>query len=151
MAKNMKTIKFGENGEVYNVNGWGVERSGELSEAGTNIDFGGTFENGLTEINAVLRGVDAGAGDYFFITINGQQSGFIAADYIYKTGINIKLKKVGNLWDANVYGAYGTHGNAYAYVLNLLSGVSAITDFSIQAYSESTPFAVGTKYALEGR
>lgn len=35
MATTMKTIKFGENGEVYAVNAWAVERSGELTEAAT--------------------------------------------------------------------------------------------------------------------
>lgn len=151
MAKTMKTIKFGENGEVYAVNAWSVERSGELSENGTIINFGGAFDNGLTEINAVTRGVESAEADYFYIGINGQTTGFITSGYVYKTGINVKLKKVGNLWDVNIYCDQGTLGNAVRYVLTLLDNVSEITEFFIEAYSAAAPFVAGTKYALEGR
>ena len=151
MAKTMKTIKFGENGEVYAVNAWAVERSGELSENGTIINFGGVFDKGLTEINAVVRGVESAAADYFYIGINGQTTGFITGGYIYNSGINVKLKKVGNLWDVNIYGEQGTIINAVSYVRTLLDSVSEITEFFIEAYSDAAPFGAGTKYALEGR
>ena len=40
MAKNMKTIKFGENGEVYNVNEPAVIVNGTLDESASEISFG---------------------------------------------------------------------------------------------------------------
>lgn len=151
MSTTMKTIKFGKDGKVYAVNVWAVERSGELTENGTVIDFGGAFDKGLTEINAVMRGVEGINADYFYIGINGQKTGFISGGYIYNSGINIKLNKIGNLWDVDIYGANGSVGNAVTYVQTLLDGVSEVTDLSIEAYSDAAPFGAGTKYALEGR
>lgn len=149
MSTNMKTIKFGEDGKVYDVNAWAVERSGELSEAATVIDFGGAFDEGLTEINAVVRGVEGATGDYFFIGINGIETNFISYNLFYTDGITIKIKKVGNLWDANIYGS-GNVGNAIAYVKTLLENVDTITQISVKAYNENG-LPVGMKYALEGR
>jgi hypothetical protein len=150
MATNLKTIKFGENGEIYNVNAFDVERNGELSENSTVIDFGGTFEKGLTEINAVFTGVSGTSGDYIYIGINGTKTNFITYNPAYTEGLTIKLKKIGTLWDVNIYGIQ-LITNAVPYVKGLLKNVSEITSLEIEAYSTATPFAAGTKYALEGR
>lgn len=146
MAKTMKTIKFGENGEVYHVNEFPVQVSGELTEAGTNIDFG-TFEDGLTEVEAALKGVEGGSGDYFFITINGKQSGFITCQGIYTANCIFRIKKVGGLWGV----ISNISGNFVPYTLRLLNDVDKITSLSIQSYGANTPFGAGHKYALEGR
>ena len=147
MAKNLKTIKFGENGETYAVNAPVVSVNEELTEAGTNIDFG-SFEDGLTEVEVAVKGVAEASGDYFFITINGKQSGFITFAEIYTSTSTIRIKKVGSLWTviSNI-----TATTFMPYILSLLDGVDKITSISLQAYSEATPFAIGTQYALEGR
>ena len=150
MATNLKTIKFGENGEIYNVNAFDVERNGELSENSTVIDFGGTFEKGLTEINAVFTGVEGTSGDYLYIGINGTKTGFITYNPAYSEGFAIKLKKIGTLWDVTIFGK-NVIPTAFEKVQALLKNASEITELFIESYGANTPFAAGTKYALEGR
>ena len=148
MATNMKTIKFGENGETYAVNSPAVSASGELTEAAAKLDFG-TFENGLTEVELVSAGVSDGTGDYFHVTINGVRTGFITFNAVYTGVLTMRIKKVGSLWTAT-----GTiAGNMLSYVVELLNKntVDKITSISIDAYNGAKGFAAGHKYALEGR
>lgn len=145
MATNMKTIKFGENGEVYAVNVPAVQVSGELTEASNLLDFG-TFEDGLTDITIVTKGSGEGGNSYYHLIINGERTAFINGGTIY-TGVHcMTFKKVGNLW----FAGYGL-GNAASYAMEFLNnGVDKITSLSIQGYN-NFQFSAGTKYALEGR
>ena len=144
MSKNLKSIKFGTSGETYYVNDYPVQVSGELTEAASLIDFG-TFE-GLTEMNVAVRGVDGTEGIYFILVINGVEAKFISSKNPYCGLYIVNLKKIGGIW---VYGNGGDQNfakNEYATI----EQVDTITSFAIKAYSGSS-FAVGTKYALEGR
>ena len=145
MATTMKTIKFGENGEVYAVNTPAVQVSGELTEASNLLDFG-TFEDGLTDITIVTKGGSGGKGDYYHLVINGNKTGFISGGVIYSGVHCMTLKKVGDMW----FAGYGL-GNAVSYAMEILNnGVDKITSLAIQGY-DTTQFVAGTKYALEGR
>lgn len=148
MAKNLKTIKFGENGETYYVNEYPVKVSGELTEAASEIDFG-TFADGLTEVNIATRGISGTDGSYCFITINGVKSGFVSQFHIYTMSCTIQMKKIGTVWF--VFPVSNGYGNDMALKINsLLEGVDTITSISLQSYS-GTDFPAGMKYALEGR
>lgn len=147
MATNLKTIKFGENGETYAVNDYPVKVSGELTEEAMVIDFG-SF-NGLTELECVVWGA-AGKGDYLIFSINGTKLSFVTAGAIYESHFYLRIKKVGNVWTADCRNRSATVTNVPEYIGRHLNGVDTITSFALNAYS-GTPFAAGTKYALEGR
>ena len=151
MAKNLKTIKFGENGEIYAVDAPVVTASGELTEAGEYLDFG-TFEDGLTELECVVDGVEGTEGNYFYFVINGATSPFLANANMYKAVSNyIRFKKIGMGW-LGYLGSPAQHLIRFEEgVMNMLSGAEKITSFAIKSYNANSKFAAGTKYSLEGR
>ena len=149
MATNMKTIKFGENGEVYAVNAPAVSVSGELTESAQEIDFG-TFD-GLTEAVVVVRGVADTPGDYTILNINGTDVRFVTSAGAYKSVLCVTFKKIGSLWSTHWFSADAGYkmewtGNFY----DSFESLESITSLKVKAYS-GTHFAAGTKYALEGR
>ncbi len=149
MATNMKTIKFGENGETYCVNAWPVQVSGELASAANNIDFG-TFD-GLTEVNIATAGVAGTEGNYCFITINGTQSAFVSRLIIYKSNVLIQIKKVGGIWFVLAMDtSNGVNVDMAGKCIELLGSADSITSISLQSYG-GTDFPAGMNYYLEGR
>lgn len=144
MATDLKTIKFGEDGETYCVNQPLVQVSGTLTEDATELDFG-TFD-GLTELNVAIQGVSGTSGNYVYIKVNGVTSQFVNCAYPYSGQYVLRIKKVGEVWTVDS----GGDASWYAKYSAAFEGVETITSFSIPAYA-GTPFVTGTKYALEGR
>ena len=155
MAINMKTIKFGENGEVYAVNAYPVQVSGELTEAASQIDFG-SFD-GLTELHFIIdnRGAaDASnaAGSYGHVIINGTQSTFFTCSISTAKIFGGTLKKINGIWSVLLYSESGHNSNACERANELMNSLSpeSVTSFAAKAYGANV-FGAGTKYALEGR
>lgn len=149
MATNMKTIKFGENGETYAVNDYPVKVSGELTESAQEIDFG-TFD-GLTEAKLVIRGVADTSGSYTILNINGTDVKFVTSGGAYSGVLCVTFKKIGSIWSTHWFcseAGYMTTWTTQFY--DTFESLESITSLKVKAYS-GTPFAAGTKYALEGR
>lgn len=150
MATNMKTIKFGENGEVYAVNDYPVKVSGELTESAQEIDFG-TFDPGLTEVDIVIRGVADTSGSYTILNINGTDVKFVTSSGAYNNYLHVTFKKIGTLWATEWFCSKTGFASAWTHQFcDTFESLESITSLKVKAYS-GTPFAVGTKYALEGR
>lgn len=143
MANKLRTITF-EDGTQYAVNAPVYEISGELTEESNIIDFGALPE-GLTEIKVVTKGVSGATGDYYHLVFNGTKTGFISGGAIYTGVLAHTFQKIGDLWWAD-----GGLGNAVYHAMSALSNIENLTTFAIQGY-DTTKFAAGTKYALEGR
>lgn len=147
MATNMKTIKFGENGETYAVNAPVVQVSGELEANAEKLDFG-SFD-GVTDLYVSVKGVSDTSGTYSYVTINGVKSGFISRwDAVYKGNAILRIKKIGAVWMVFFISGYSIIDSGV--FLNMLKDAESITSLSIECYA-GTPFAAGTKYTLEGR
>ena len=149
MATNLKTIKFGENGETYAVNDYPVKVSGELTEEATTLDFG-SFADGLTELRLLVYGVAANTGNYVIPVINGVAGKFVTAPGFYAYVGCLYYKKIGDIWLVEYWSSGQSAHAAQGQAMTELTSVDKITSFKLNAYP-GTPFPVGTKYALEGR
>lgn len=152
MAKNMKTIKFGENGETYAVNAPVVQVSGTLEADDQYIDFG-SFEDGLTEVECYFKcpaNSDA-TGTYFHMVANGVQSTFMGFNFKGDHIVKVYMKKIGGFWTGESRnGITFSDDFAKKVLIGGLDGVDSITSLQFKAYGGGT-FPAGTVYAMEGR
>lgn len=152
MATNMKTIKFGENGEVYAVNAPAVQVSGTLGADSQYIDFG-TFADGLTEVECYFKcpANSAATGTYFYMVANEVQSHFMSFNFKGEQIVKVYMKKIGGIWTGESRnGITFSDDFAKKVLIDGLDGVDSITSLRFKAYGNDT-FPAGTVYVMEGR